>query len=355
MKIVRDFSVTSAPFRPAGTAIPWHAAWASPISNTAPGLVLDFAANAYGAGGIAGNLTGLMSLTRTSSATFTNAVGLIETAGVDAVRLTHEPVSQARLGLLLEQSRRNLLSDSDMPVNQSFAVNAVPHVLKFYGTGTVTLSGAYTGTVVGDGSYPTAKELYFTPAAGTLSLGFSGDVTAAQIEVASTASSYISTAATSVQRADDIATVSLGPWFNEAAGTFVFSGHLDGAMANDRIIEIDNGVTNTRLSLLWNTVLGKPQFQVWDNGSLQVAIAPPGNAIGLGSPFRVAMAYGADNFAVALNGSSTANDISGIVPTGLSTLRLGRSLGGAQGLMIAESLTYYPTRLSDAELQAISA
>ena len=45
MKVVRDISVTSALF---GRQGPWGSAWASPISGTLPGLVLDFAAGAYG-------------------------------------------------------------------------------------------------------------------------------------------------------------------------------------------------------------------------------------------------------------------------------------------------------------------
>jgi len=355
MKLVRDISVTSAPNHPIGAFIPWDAAWASPTSGTAPGLVMDFAANSYGAGGIPSTLDGLVSLSRSSEATIINSGGLIETTGNDTLRLTHDPNNLALLGLLMEQGRQNILTDSDMPIDQSVTVNATPHVLRFYGTGTVTLSGAFVGSVIGNGVYPTGTELSFTPTSGVLVLDFSGEVVAAQLEEGNTASSYIASGATPVQRADEIATVALGPWYEQTAGTFVFSGHLDGAEANDRIIEVDNGATSTRLSLLWNTVLGKPQLQVWNGGSLQAAIAPPGNAIQLGSPFRVAMSFSENDFAVALNGSTTANDVSGTVPAGLTTLRLGRSLGGAQGLMTIESLIYYPTRLNDAELQAISA
>jgi len=88
---------------------------------------------------------------------------------------------------------------------------------------------------------------------------------------------------------------------------------------------------------------------------LQAAIAPVGNSINLGDPFRIAIAYKANDFAVSLNGGAIASDTSGVLATGLTTLRLGRSVWGAQGQMIAERVVYYPSRLSDTELQTLSA
>lgn len=355
MKIVNDFSVTSAPLAYGDASAPWDGAWASPSSGVLPGMVLDFAADIYGAGGIQSSLGGLVSLNRPSAASFTGSGGLLETAGVDTHRLTHDPDNLAKLGLLLEPVRTNLLAGSDAPVDQSAIVTGVIQTLSFYGTGTVTLSGAHVETIVGAGVYPVRTSVSFTPIAGSLDLAFFGDVTGAQLEEGAQASSYIATIGGPATRDNDEAIVALGPWFQPSAGTFVFSGHLDGALANDRILEIDFGDTATRLSVLWNTVLGKPQFQVWDNGTLQAAIAPPGNAISFGSPFRVAIAFAPNDFAVALNGSTVANDTQGSLPSGFDTLRLGRSIWGAQGLMIAESLSYYPARLGDAELQAITA
>ena len=56
-----------------------------------------------------------------------------------------------------------------------------------------------------------------------------------------------------------------------------------------------------------------------------------------------------------MNGGAVATDTVGTMPTGLATLRIGRSVWGAQGLMIAEGVTHYPARLSDAEVSALSA
>lgn len=232
--------------------------------------------------------------------------------------------------------------------------DTVPGLVLDFSSDTYGAGGAL-GTLVGGGAFPTRSENVFTPAADGLTLTISGSISSPQLEAGIAASSYVPTSATAMVRENDIATVSLGAWFNVAEGTLVFEGSMASAQANDRIVEIDNGASTTRLSILWNSVLGKPQFQVWEAGVLQAAIAPSGNSIDPAIPFRVAMAYKANDFGVSLNGGSVVTDTSGALATGLSTMRLGRSVSGAQGLMLAERMVYYPTRLSDAEVQALSA
>ncbi len=354
MKVVSDLSVTSARHRPVGISVPWFTPWNAPISGTIPGLVLDFSDNSYGVGGAVGSLSSTITISRASDGTRTDDTGAIEVVGPNIGRIDHDPLTLARIGLLLETARTNIFLQSSSPANQTITVAAVPHVLSFYGTGTITLSGAHVATLVGSGAYPTKSQISFTPTAGSLVVTISGNVISPQLEEGGIVSTYIPTAANAQLRADDIATVPLSPWFNPSEGTLVFEGSLDGAQANDRIIEIDGGATTTRLSVLWNTVLGKPQFQVWEAGVLQAAIAPAGNSINLGDPFRVAITYRANDFGVSLNGSPVVVDSSGILASGLTTLRLGRSVWGAQGLMLAESVIYYPVRLSDAEVQALS-
>ncbi len=355
MKVVSDLSVSSARHRPVGVSTPWYTPWNSPISATVPGLVLDFATGVYGLGGALGPLQSSVSLTRSTDGTRINAAGAIEVLGPNSSRIDHDPVTQAPIGLLLESARTNLFIQSNTPLSQTITVAATPHVISFYGDGSITMSGGFVGVVTGSGAFPSRTDLVFTPNAGDLIVTLSGNISSPQLEEGDIASSYIPTTGSATLRDDDIASVTLGPWFNTSQGTLVFEGSLDSALANDRIIEIDGGATTTRFSVLWNSVLGLPQFQVWEAGALQAAIAPPGNSISLGSPFRVAIAYAANDFAVSLNGSAVATDTSGVMPTGLTTLRLGRSVWGAQGLMLAEGLTYYPSRLSDGELQTLSA
>lgn len=353
MKIVRDLSVTSASGN--HTAVAWDAPWASPLTGSQPALVMDFAAGIYGAGGASGPLGTVLGLSRSSAASYISNAGNLATAAIDQPRIAHDPNSLAPQGLLLEASRTNLLPVSDAPATQIVTVNAVAHTVSFYGSGSITLSGAHNDTINGSAAYPSQTTATFTPSAGDLTLTFAGDIFAPQLEEGASASSYIATGASAVTRAADDPSIALGGWYSQTAGTLVFSGTLIDAAANDRIVEMEAGDTSTRLSILWNSVLGKPQFQVWDAGALQAAIAPSGNSIALGDHFRLAITYQADDYAISMNGSAAVTDALGSLPTPINTLRIGRSIWGAQAMTLAESVVYYPGRLSDAELQALSA
>jgi hypothetical protein len=99
----------------------------------------------------------------------------------------------------------------------------VAHTLSFYGTGTVTLSGVATGTLVGTG-VNNRVTLTFTPTAGSLILTVVGSVTMGQLETGAYATSYIPTTSTTVTRNLDqilrnnvytngLITASGGTWF----------------------------------------------------------------------------------------------------------------------------------------------
>jgi hypothetical protein len=79
-------------------------------------------------------------------------------------------------------ARKNWLLATETLSTQNVTVLAGQMVLSFYGTGTVTLSGASTaGPLVGTG-VANRVSLTFTPTAGTLTLTVSGSVTQAQLE-----------------------------------------------------------------------------------------------------------------------------------------------------------------------------
>lgn len=188
MKLVADLSPLGLPWRPrSGLA--------------APGLVLDFAAGRYAPGGFGD----LISFSRGSTATYIDAAGNRQAAAVDAPRFTHDPATGAPLGLLVEESRTNLLLNSAVLVTQGVAVTAQSYTLSFTGSGSVTLSGAAADgplTGAGDGE-ANRVSLSFIPAAGTLTLTVSGTVTDAQLEAGATPTSYIPTAGAAVTRAAD--------------------------------------------------------------------------------------------------------------------------------------------------------
>lgn len=108
-------------------------------------------------------------------------VGTIDNISVRALPGNHafQTTSASRPVL---SARINLLVNTEILSTQTRTVRAVEHVLSFFGTGTVTLSGVSTagplvGTGVGNRVY-----LSFVPTAGNLILTVSGSVTKAQLE-----------------------------------------------------------------------------------------------------------------------------------------------------------------------------
>ena len=143
---------------------------------------------------------GSAGVTVTSGSTF----GLV-LAAINEPRFDHNTTApNACLGLLIEESRTNLVFPSATLTTQTRTVTATAHTLSFYGTGTVVLSGAHGATVTGTGAFPTRTTLTFTPTAGSLTLTVTGTVQFAQLEVGAFASSYIPTTTGSVVRSADI-------------------------------------------------------------------------------------------------------------------------------------------------------
>jgi hypothetical protein len=93
-----------------------------------------------------------------------------------------------------ETTGENLFVDSEFPATQDIDVTAQVYTLSFYGTGTITLSGASTaGPLVGTGDVPARVTLTFTPTAGTLTLTLTGSIVQPWFETGSFATGSLVT------------------------------------------------------------------------------------------------------------------------------------------------------------------
>lgn len=92
----------------------------------------------------------------------------------------HTPDGEA-IGFPLFDAGSNLFVSPRSPATQDVTVTAAAHTLSFDGTGTITLSGAYSGSLVGTGASERVT-LAFTPSAGTLTLTVSGSMDFVQLE-----------------------------------------------------------------------------------------------------------------------------------------------------------------------------
>jgi len=301
----------------------------------------------------------LITFTRSTTATFVGSNGLIQSAAINAPRFDFDPVTLAPLGLLMEEQRVNLLLNSDILgtnlSTQNVTVTAQSYTISFYGTGTVTLSGAAIQVVVGTGAYPSRRTLTFTATAGVLTCTVTGTVQFAQLEAGAFATSFIPTAASTVTRARDVATITganFSPWYNANEGTFIVSftsrPTAVALVAND-------GSFNNRLPQMGVGATSLYENFIVASGSVVATLNPAGTHV-FGTPATVAVAYAVNNYAASANGGTVVTDTSGALPTGINNLNMGSLQTGASTINgYLRNITYYPTRLTDAQLQALTA
>jgi hypothetical protein len=319
-----------------------------------PALALNFLAGAP--------LDSRITFTRSTTATFVGSNGLLQSSAINAPRFDYNPTTLAPLGLLIEEQRVNLLLNSDILgtnlSTQSVTVTAQSYTISFYGTGTITLSGAASQVVTGTGAYPSRRTLTFTPTAGVLVCTVVGTVQYAQLEAGAFASSFIPTVASTVTRAGDNAVMTgtnFSSWYNQSEGTIVAQASTERTSGSAvRVLGIDDGTTDNRHSLSFDGTSPSTTFNaVTIVGAVsQAAFVLPVTPLAVS---KLAYAYKANDFAASANGGAVSNDVSGTVPSSLTAMRIGSLVGGIQQLNgHLSSITYYATRLSNAQLQALS-
>lgn len=175
----------------------------------------------------------------------------------------------------------------------------------------------------------------------------------AQLEPGAFATSYIPTTSSQITRAADVANVNtLSPWFNTPTGTIYVEADLynPSSLGVTNAVTIgDGGSTNVHRVLSYNGKIG---------GNTIVATVTTADlqpyTYTVNTPFKFAYAYATNDFAAVGNGGTVLTDPAGAVPTGLNVLNIG-NLSGVLWSGHIRRITYYPQRLSNAQLQSITA
>ena len=305
-----------------------------------------------------GSLDGRITFTRASTATYFDAAGVLQTAAANAPRWDYDPITHALNGLLLEQAGTNLLLNSATLSTQSVTVTAVASALSFYGTGTITLSGAATvGPLTGTGPYPQRVWMGFTPAAGTLTLTVIGNVQNAQLEQVAILTSYIPTAGASATRAVDSATMLTSPWYTSGT-TLALSMVADALVpvGAGNFLQFDDTTNNNRTLLACTS----GPFQ-GTSSATEIAAGVTNynnNSLGkipFGTPFKLGYSTVSGAHFYALNGAtSVLNTTVGNLPA-VTTLKLGRAVPATLGSFYLRRARYWPRALSVSELQEVTA
>lgn len=238
-------------------------------------------------------------------------------------------------------------------------------------TRTATNIGSSTGASivsVGDGWYrcsvsrsvSAASEFFVVQLMDGNSVSYAGDGTSgiyiwgAQLEAGAFPTSLIHTEGAQVTRAADIATVNeLSPWYNPEQGTlFVeYSRQWESSPTQSRVAYL-SGADATKTLQIRVLGSGVAAGTIIDAGTNTADIS---SAVLPISSSRVALAWGAAGASMAANGLLSGVDGSVVIPQGLTTLWLGNSFGNTHLRGHIRVLRYFPRRLSDTELQAMTA
>lgn len=220
-------------------------------------------------------------------------------------------------------------------------------------------NGYYRCVLLATSSTATTYEVYVYPSAADGSNG-TGDASnngvyiyGAQLEAGAFATSYIPTTTSQFTRAADVASVNtLSPWFNAVAGTFYFEGDtaVPASLVLRNLTNMNDGtVNNLHRTYLYNGTVGG---STTTGGVTQADIG--GGSYSVNTAFKFAYATAANNFAAVLNGGAPATDALGTMPSGLTTFEIASSFAGTVNTGHIRRITYYPRRLTNAELQTLT-
>lgn len=178
------------------------------------------------------------------------------------------------------------------------------------------------------------------------------DVWCGQLESAvSFTSSAIPTAGASVTRAADVCIRTLGAEYVAAAGTGIIIGDTVAALPDGTLFlyDFDDNTLNNRTGMQ-QIADGTIRNNIVAGGVTQ-ALCTGGSVTSAGVKFRAASAWAANDFAATVDGATPGTDSAGSTPT-VTLLELGGGTTGFFNLfMHVLSFDYYPTRITNANLQ----
>lgn len=240
---------------------------------------------------------------------------------------------------------------------------------------TVTLTGGGTShtasiTDAGLGWYRIISSLQATATAaaatniylmdGVGNRSYTGDGTSglfiwgAQMETGNFPTSYIPTTTTSLTRSADVAQVNtITPWFNATEGTLYGQATVPSAVLAGRVIASLGRSTPTTsdMHVQISRAADGRRIATINETSTQFQYAPAGAV----TSTKGALAYKENDSQAAFDGAASAVDTVCLVASALTTMYIG-NLDSANGNLNGhiQRITYYPRRLTQAELTTIT-
>jgi hypothetical protein len=201
-----------------------------------------------------------------------------------------------------------------------------------------------------------------------LALNFSGsggsfDITLRiglpQLELGAFATSVIPTSTAATTRTADVATMTgtnFSSWYNATEGTLYAEGKsvnsISGTTAR-RYAEINDGTANGNIISVTFRNTTQSRFSVNVSNVAQASITSGGT---IDQFSKIAGAYVVNDFAFCANGTLGTQDTSGTIPV-VTQLTIGNTSVSSSAASIngtIKQIAFYPRRLADSELQAIT-
>jgi hypothetical protein len=178
----------------------------------------------------------------------------------------------------------------------------------------------------------------------------------AQLEAGAFPTSYIPTVAAQVTRSADVAVMTgtnFSSWYNQTEGT-VYAEYVKYANVGSRIVAISNSTINAQIRLTGSVAVNiRPDWQIIDGGTVQANVLAV-NTIAPNIFAKSAGAYAVNSFNQATNAVLGVEDTSGTVPP-VSQMNIGANEVGIANLNgYIRKIAYYPQRLPNAQLQALT-
>lgn len=182
-----------------------------------------------------------------------------------------------------------------------------------------------------------------------------------QLEQGAFATSVIPTTTAAAARSADVASVNtLSPWYNATEGTLYAevsaAGGFNVTGNFGRFAGIQDAISSNNTEMFFDGTSNQaPRYRVRIGGVNQ-AIGNSATAYTANTVLKAGLAYAVNDFSGVSRGVVDLTDTSGVVPVGVTFLSLGSEGGGSNFLNgYLRRVAYYPTRLTNAQLQALTA